>query len=144
MREESWFNKQAVSRSGARGVMQLMPFTARWVSKQLKYEYNDDENLFDAEININFGAWYLSYLKKRFNGNTVLMIASYNAGPEAVTKWVNGNSNMETDEFIEAIPYNETRAYAKRVLRSYAEYHRIYNNSAIRWGKAAAFNGGLN
>ncbi|MEK6678604.1 MAG: transglycosylase SLT domain-containing protein [Nitrospirota bacterium] len=144
MREESWFNKQAVSRSGARGVMQLMPFTARWVSKQLKYEYNDDENLFDAEININFGAWYLSYLKKRFNGNTVLIIASYNAGPEAVTKWVNGNSNMETDEFIEAIPYNETRAYAKRVLRSYAEYHRIYNNSAIRWGKAAAVNGGLN
>ena len=144
MREESWFNKQAVSRSGARGVMQLMPFTARWVSKQLKYAYNDDESLFDAEININFGAWYLSYLKKRFNGNTVLMIASYNAGPEAVTKWVNGNSNMETDEFIEAIPYNETRAYAKRVLRSYAEYHRIYNNSAIRWGKAVAANGGLN
>ena len=144
MQEESWFNKQAVSRSGARGVMQLMPFTARWVSKQLKHEYNDDENLFDAEININFGAWYLSYLKKRFNGNTVLMIASYNAGPEAVTKWVNGNSNMETDEFIEAIPYNETRAYAKRVLRSYAEYHRIYNNSAIRWGKAVAANGGLN
>lgn len=144
MREESWFNKQAVSRSGARGVMQLMPFTARWVSKQLKYEYNDDENLFDAEININFGAWYLSYLKKRFNGNTVLMIASYNAGPEAVTKWVNGNSSMETDEFIEAIPYNETRAYTKRVLRSYAEYHRIYNNNAIRWGKAAAFNNGLN
>ncbi len=135
MREESWFDKQAVSRSGARGVMQLMPFTARWVSKQLKYAYNDDENLFDAEININFGAWYLSYLKKRFNGNTVLMIASYNAGPEAVTKWVNGNSNMETDEFIEAIPYNETRAYVKRVLRSYAEYHRIYNNSAIRWGE---------
>ena len=144
MREESWFNKQAVSRSGARGVMQLMPFTARWVSKQLKYAYNDDESLFDAEININFGAWYLSCLKKRFNGNTVLMIASYNAGPEAVTKWVNGNSNMETDEFIEAIPYNETRAYAKRVLRSYAEYHRIYNNSAIRWGKAVAANGGLN
>ena len=105
------------------------------LSKQLKYAYNDDENLFDAEININFGAWYLSYLKKRFNGNTVLMIASYNAGPEAVTKWVNGNSNMETDEFIEAIPYNETRAYVKRVLRSYAEYHRIYNNSAIRWGE---------
>lgn len=144
MREESWFNKQAVSRSGARGVMQLMPFTARWVSKQLKYAYNDDENLFDAEININFGAWYLSYLKKRFNGNTVLMIAGYNAGPEAVTKWVNGNSSMETDEFIEAIPYNETRAYVKRVLRSYAEYHRIYNNSAIRWGKAVAVNNGLN
>ncbi len=144
MREESWFNKQALSRSGARGVMQLMPFTARWVSKQLKYAYNDDENLFDAEININFGAWYLSYLKKRFNGNTVLMIASYNAGPEAVAKWVNGNSNMEIDEFIEAIPYNETRAYAKRVLRSYAEYHRIYNNSTVKWGKTVLANGGLN
>lgn len=139
MREESWFDKQAVSRSGARGVMQLMPFTARWVSKQLRQDYKNDENLFDADININFGAWYLSYLKKRFNGNIVLMIAAYNAGPEAVIRWVNGNGDGDgdgdTDEFIEAIPYNETKGYVKRVLRSYAEYHRIYNNSTMMWNR---------
>ncbi|MEK6681278.1 MAG: transglycosylase SLT domain-containing protein [Nitrospirota bacterium] len=135
MREESWFDKQAVSRSGARGVMQLMPFTARWVSKQLRQDYKNDENLFDADININFGAWYLSYLKKRFNGNIVLMTAAYNAGPEAVTRWINGNGNGDTDEFIEAIPYNETKGYVKRVLRSYAEYHRIYNNSTMMWNR---------
>ncbi|MBI5182498.1 MAG: tetratricopeptide repeat protein [Nitrospirae bacterium] len=133
MREESWFDKQAVSRSGARGVMQLMPFTARWVSKQLKYSYTDDESLFEADININFGTWYLSYLKKRLNGNIVLMIAGYNAGPEAVIRWINANGGMDVDEFIESIPYNETKSYVKRVLRSYAEYHRIYNNNAIKW-----------
>ena len=61
------------------------------------------------DININFGAWYLSLPEKRFNGNIVVMTAAYNAGPEAVTRWINGNGNGDTDEFIEAIPYNETR-----------------------------------
>ncbi|MBI5970884.1 MAG: transglycosylase SLT domain-containing protein [Deltaproteobacteria bacterium] len=123
MREESEFNPGAVSRTGALGVMQIMPATGRHVAKAKDAGFNE-EDLFDPATNIRLGTRYLAGLMKRFNGNPVLAIAAYNAGPTAVSGWVKTLPN-EADEFIESIPYSETRSYTKRVLRSYKEYLRL-------------------
>ncbi len=125
MREESGFDPGAVSRTGALGIMQIMPATGRLVAKgYIKGAGFKEDGLFDPATNIRLGSRYLAGLTKRFNGNVVLAVAAYNAGPNAVSEWTK-TLPSETDEFIESIPYAETRAYTKRVLRSYMEYLRL-------------------
>ncbi len=124
IREESWFNKEAVSPAGALGLMQLMPGTAKRVAKE---SYAGRESLFDPEVNIELGTRFFADRLGQFDGNIFLAIASYNAGPEAVGKWMTKLDGAELDEFIENIPYKETREYVKKVFRSYMEYLRLYN-----------------
>ncbi|MBI5643274.1 MAG: transglycosylase SLT domain-containing protein [Deltaproteobacteria bacterium] len=124
MREESHFNPKAVSPVGALGLMQIMPYTARFVAKELKKEGFDSKELFNPELNIELGSWYLTHLAERFDNNLVLTIAGYNAGPDAVARWTL-TLPSELDEFIESIPYSETRNYAKKVLKSYGEFLRL-------------------
>ena len=123
IREESWFNREAVSPAGALGLMQLMPGTAKRVAKE---SYAGRESLFDPEVNIELGTRFFADRLRQFDGNIFLAIASYNAGPEAVEKWMNQFDGNELDEFIESIPYKETREYVKKVFRSYMEYSRLY------------------
>ncbi len=124
IREESAFDPNAVSRAGAMGLMQLLPSTANWVAARMGLTSYRPEMITDHDTNLRLGAWYLAHLIERFNGNFVFAIAAYNAGPEAVGRWANESaSNM--DEFIESVPFSETRFYTKRVLRSYHEYLRI-------------------
>ncbi|MBI3605628.1 MAG: transglycosylase SLT domain-containing protein [Nitrospirae bacterium] len=128
MREESVFDTRATSRSGAMGLMQLMPFTGEWVADRLGVASFVREQLYNQELNIRFGAYYLDHLNEKFQGNLVLTAASYNAGPEAVNKWIaNGNLLVGDDleEFVENIPFQETRYYVKRVMRSYHEFKEI-------------------
>lgn len=122
IREESWFNKEAVSSSGAIGLMQLMPKTA---SSIMNVPHVDRSTISDPGTNISLGARFFSDLLRRFSGNKILAIASYNAGPNAVTRWLKERSGFEMDEFIEDIPYKETRDYVKKVFSSYNEYQRI-------------------
>ncbi|MDD5434979.1 MAG: lytic transglycosylase domain-containing protein, partial [Nitrospira sp.] len=122
IREESWFNKEAVSPTGALGLMQVMPKTASSVTNNPDINRN---SMFDPELNISVGAKFFSDLIKRFNGNAIFAIASYNAGPNAVTKWIKERSEFDLDEFVEDIPYKETRNYVKKVYSSYKEYMRI-------------------
>jgi len=103
--------------------MQLMPGTAKRVAKE---SYAGRESLFDPEVNIELGTRFFSERLSQFDGNIFLAIASYNAGPEAVEKWMNELDGVELDEFIEDIPYKETREYVKKVFRSYMEYNRLY------------------
>jgi soluble lytic murein transglycosylase len=80
---------------------------------------------------INIGTWYIGHLMKRFKGDALFTAAAYNAGPEAVSAWLNKNGHgMERDEFVESIPFSETRGYVKKVMRNYAEYKRIYSRTA--------------
>ncbi|MBI2413753.1 MAG: transglycosylase SLT domain-containing protein [Deltaproteobacteria bacterium] len=123
IREESHFNPRAASPVGALGLMQLMPDTAKGVSR-LSGNGSFSGDLFDPNVNIELGSRYLSSLLARFDNDIVLAIAGYNAGPEAVSKWALSFPS-EYDEFIESIPYRETRNYAKKVLRSYGEYMRL-------------------
>jgi soluble lytic murein transglycosylase len=134
MREESAFDPKAVSKTGALGLMQLMPFTGQWVARQLGEPVVDADQLFDPKLNIRLGSWYLGHLARQFDSNLILSIASYNAGPEAVARWVQARPPQPDalDEFIESIPFSETRSFTKRVLRSYTEYLRLAGLEAPR------------
>src|SRR2546427_12354828 len=105
--------------------MQLMPGTAQTVARRLGLPNVIRDELFDQETNIRLGIGYLKQLLQQFSGNVILAVAAYNAGPPAVSAWATKNGDKEPDEFVELIPYQETRQYVKRVLRSYREYHRL-------------------
>ncbi|HJS67124.1 MAG TPA: transglycosylase SLT domain-containing protein [Nitrospiraceae bacterium] len=125
IREESQYDRQAVSRVGAIGLMQVMPGTANNVARRLGLPAVGRDDLFNQETNIQIGVHYVEQLLEQFSGNVALTIASYNAGPVVVGSWVALHPGRSQDEFIELIPYQETRQYVKRVLRSYREYMRL-------------------
>lgn len=124
MREESSFNPRAVSITGALGLMQIMPSTGRTLARELGEEDFDSKELFDPKTNIRYGSRYLDELSKMFDDNAILAIASYNAGPDAAARWKD-SFRVAPDEFIESIPYPETRLYTKKVLKSYIEFLRL-------------------
>lgn len=125
IREESQYDAQAVSRVGAVGLMQVMPATAQAVAMRLGLPEVRRDDLFDLETNLRFGIRHLEELLQRFSGNLIHVVAAYNAGPTAVSAWIQKQGDKEADEFVELIPFQETRQYVKRVLRSYREYHRL-------------------
>ncbi len=124
MREESLFNPKATSKSGALGLMQLMPFTASGLAKELRVSVNIPEDLYIPSQNIQFGTRYLGILKNRFSNNFAHMASSYNAGPNATLRWL--KKNQPLDEFVASIPYAETNGYVTRVLKSYWIYRVLY------------------
>lgn len=126
IREESSYRMDAVSRAGAIGLMQLMPATGRNMSKQTGFKDYSTQSLYRPEVNIVLGSLYLKMLIEDHKGNLPLAVASYNAGPNAVSTWISRYGTDEMDEFIEKIPYSETRNYVKRVMRSYEIYERLY------------------
>ncbi|MEE9606596.1 MAG: transglycosylase SLT domain-containing protein [Myxococcota bacterium] len=126
MREESGYRPEVVSVSGARGLLQLMPETAERVARDTGLDgYAAPDDLFVPQANIQLGSAYLAQLLRRFSGRPSAAIGSYNAGPEAVARWIKANA-AEDDEWVEAIPYDQTRSYVKRVLRSLNAYRVLY------------------
>lgn len=111
---ESGFNTNAVSNRGAKGLMQLMPKTAKWIAEQLGIEYSE-EKLFDAEYNISFGTFYLRYLTNKFEDTTVILCA-YNAGEGVVSNWLNDSEYSIDGKTLKKIPYQSTRAYVKKIF----------------------------
>ncbi|MBI4714468.1 MAG: transglycosylase SLT domain-containing protein [Nitrospirae bacterium] len=130
IREESWFNPKAVSPAGALGLMQVMPATAKRILAVVPDPPSSSGTvsslLVDPEWNIRLGVRFLADMLARFNGEIVFAVAAYNAGPGAVDRWIRTIPADTPDEFVESIPYPETRRYVKRVLRSYAEYRRAF------------------
>ena len=136
IRQESYFQTDALSPAGARGIMQVMPSTGEWVARTIRLSGFERGKLFETDLNINIGTWYVGRLMKRYRNDPLLTAAAYNAGPAAVSGWIGKNgAAMEKDEFVESIPYTETRWYVKRVLANYAEYRRIYGRN----GRAVKF-----
>lgn len=125
IREESQYDRRAVSRVGAIGLMQIMPATANAVAQRHRLPGVVREDLFDQDTNIQIGVRYVQQLLTQFSGNVVQTIAAYNAGPIAVESWATVYRGRSEDEFVELIPFQETRQYVKRVLRSYKEYVRL-------------------
>jgi len=123
-RQESLFDPAALSPAGARGVLQLMPGTATLVAGQPV----SPDSLNDPSLNIDLGVRYLDGLLERFDGRIVLAVAAYNAGPEAVDRWIARAPDASGDEFVERISYRETRDYVKAVLRNYRAYHLLYGD----------------
>jgi soluble lytic murein transglycosylase len=119
-RRESSFMPDAQSSAGAKGLMQIMPATA----KELKGRRVDNWYLYNAENNIELGTKYLRELLDKNKGNHVLATASYNAGPHRIKKWLKYGKTMPADVWIETIPFKETRNYVKSVLA----YQEIYQH----------------
>jgi soluble lytic murein transglycosylase len=130
IREESQYDPSAVSRTGAIGLMQVMPATAHTLAKKQGWADVGRADLFQEGTNIRVGVGYLGDLLQQFSGDVVRAVASYNAGPQIVAAWIAKFGDREPDEFVEMIPYQETRHYVKRVLRSYHEYRRLGAASA--------------
>ncbi|WP_404789590.1 transglycosylase SLT domain-containing protein [Altericista sp. CCNU0014] len=124
MRQESRFEPTIQSVAGAMGLMQLMPETAAEVASQLKLE---TYRLEDPSDNIRLGTWYLNSTHQTYQGNSMLAIASYNAGPGSVAKWLQTLDTRDADIFVETIPFDETQGYVKSVLENYWNYARLYN-----------------
>jgi soluble lytic murein transglycosylase len=124
MREESGYRPTVVSTVGARGLLQIMPETGERLAQEVALADFDPDDLFEPPINIRLGAHYLRTLLIRFDGQLSAAIASYNAGPSAVERWI--DPELEDDEWVESIPYDQTRAYVKRVLRSLYAYRVLY------------------
>jgi len=120
-RQESNFDPKARSRSGALGVMQLMPATARETARRIGLRYSKSKLTKDPAYNIRIGRAYITGMLERFNGSYILAIAAYNAGPHAVERWLRKNGDprgggIDPIDWIELIPYSETRTYVQRVL----------------------------
>lgn len=127
VREESAFEPTAGSWAGAMGLCQLMMPTAREVAGWLSIPGKiTRDRLHDPDLNLRMGATYLSRLIRQFKGNTALAVAAYNAGAGSVRKFLARYPGDELDEFIEEIPFEETRFYVKRVLGSMATYQMLY------------------
>jgi soluble lytic murein transglycosylase len=127
MKEESYFNPFAMSYSNARGLMQLLPGTARDIARWKGISGSHSVQLFDPESNIKLGSAYLSHTKQTLHNNMLFAVAAYNGGPAAVERWIKANPNKDLDEFVEDIPYSQTRDYVKKVFKTYWNYKRIYN-----------------
>lgn len=124
IRQESRFESKIESIAGAKGLMQVMPDTADWVASQIDLK---QYNLEDPTDNINLGTWYLDFTHREYDNNSMLAVASYNAGPGSVADWLGRFSLNDVDRFVEQIPFPETEGYVKSVFGNYWNYLRLYN-----------------
>ncbi len=129
VREESSFYPLARSRAGARGLMQLLPQTARGMAARRGLVFGNGELLDEPGPNLRLGAAMLADLTREFT-DPRLAIAAYNAGPGRVREWWAARRSSDLEAFVEQIPYEETRLYVKRVIVSWAEYRRLYADGA--------------
>lgn len=127
IREESYFNPIAKSPVGARGLMQLMPATAREAASRGSIPLPSESFLYDPDLNIKLGNIYYAKLKRAFADKNELAVLSYNGGIGSVMRWTQNLTYLDLDDFVEQIPYSETQNYLKKVYRSYWNYLRIYD-----------------
>jgi soluble lytic murein transglycosylase len=124
-RQESAFMDDATSSAGALGLMQLMPYTAKYLGRELRIPV-DKRSLLTTPVNIRLGSLYLKKMLQANNNNVVLATAAYNAGPGRVNQWQTRMNKLSTDVWVETIPFEETREYLKRILTYTVIYaHRL-------------------
>ena len=136
IRQESEFDMSANSHAGAQGLMQLMPYTAKLVSKQAKLPYSKSRLTTDPEYNINLGSHYIAGLILQYDGAYPFATAAYNAGPKRVKYWKKINKNPQKNEvdfvdWVELIKFKETRNYVQRVMENYNVYRYILEKRPI-------------
>ena len=123
---ESKFRQDATSVHGARGLMQIMPETASWIATQIEDDSFSVDKLYNVNINIKYGTWYLSELQTEFEGNEVLALAAYNAGRGNVYEWMEKyHWGIDFKDYTK-IRFPETRVYVKRVLENKKHYNKLY------------------
>ncbi|MEM9006542.1 MAG: transglycosylase SLT domain-containing protein [Cyanobacteria bacterium P01_F01_bin.86] len=124
IRQESRFEPQIQSVVGATGLMQVMPDTASWIQSKTNIS---TYNLNNPEDNIKLGTWYLDYTHQEYANHSLYAVASYNAGPGNVADWIARRNYTDVDEFVDKIPFPETKDYVKSVFGGYWNYLRLYS-----------------
>lgn len=128
IKAESKFDEKALSRRGAKGLMQIADITRDWAIDEL--ELNDDIDIYDPETNIRIGCWYLNTLYKEF-GKTDLVIAAYNGGSGNVKKWLADEEYSKDGEKLHIIPFSETDRYLVKVNKYYEQYKMLYSEEGM-------------
>ena len=136
VRQESAFNVKAKSHANAQGLMQLLPRTAYKVAKRLRVPFSRRRLITDGVYNLTLGQAYLSELLQAFKGSYVLALAAYNAGPKRVRQWLRGNgdirkADVDSIDWVELIPFPETRNYVQRVLENLQVYRLLLAKTEI-------------
>ena len=149
IREESRYNAKIVSPAGARGLMQVMIPTGKLIAQKIKFPNFKRDLLFEPQVNIQFGTWYMSDLMRKFDGNCSLVAGAYNGGPGRIKNWLKKAksaekavqpqdpiiSEIDMEEFVENIPIDETRRHIKKVMDSYSVYQHLYGELINNLGK---------
>ncbi len=128
IRQESLFDPEAISPASALGLMQLLPSTAGREAANMGLLYPGPEKLFDPDLNLRLGIHHLQRLLDIYPNSLAKALAAYNAGRRPVNRWKKRFASLDEEEFIERIPYRETRGYVKLVLRNYWIYKELYDN----------------
>lgn len=136
---ESRYDKLALSSKDAKGLMQISPQTGQWASEILEMENYKEGNLFQPEINIEMGTWYVNRLFKEFDGELELVLAAYNAGSGNVNKWLVDEEYSEDGLSLKKIPFKETEDYLVRVDHNYKVYSMIYKDYLFNWEDEDSF-----
>ena len=134
IRQESRFNQKARSPANAKGLMQIIPSTGKWILRQLNYKSRTIKKIYNPDINIMMGTFYIKHLSNKLD-NLVFTLASYNAGINNVSRWSEIYSTEIPEKFIEQIPFYETRNYVKKVLSNYIVYEYIINKKVINYSE---------
>ncbi|MBU5455434.1 lytic transglycosylase domain-containing protein [Caproiciproducens sp. MSJ-32] len=124
---ESNFNKDAISSKDARGLMQISPTTGKWASEVLTIENFTLDRLFEPDVNIMIGTWYINMLSKEFNNDLYLVLAAYNGGSGNVSKWLEDKKYCDDGENLRKIPFKETEQYVEKVIKNYEIYKKLYD-----------------
>ncbi len=127
MRKESGYNPHTRSYADALGLLQMIPPTTKKVVKALGLTYSEDF-LFEPELNIRVGSWYIGKLLAKFANQIPIGAGSFNSGPRPVMRWLDAYGKRPTDEFVELVAYRQTREYMKKVTENYARYRYLYDN----------------
>ncbi len=131
-RQESAFKAKVTSSANARGLMQLLPSTAKLTAEQMKLPYKNENQLFDPFFNIMLGTAHLNQLAEKYHGNRVLIAAAYNAGSHRVDQWLNrANGKFNLGRFVSTIPFFETRGYVQNVIAYDTYYQRLQGKAPI-------------
>ncbi|MCB2288711.1 lytic transglycosylase domain-containing protein [Clostridium sp. CS001] len=128
IRTESNFNERAISHRGAYGLMQIMPDTALWIAENMQLPNFKMEALYNTEVNIAMGCWYIDNLNSEFNGDVDLVLAAYNGGRGNVQKWLKNKEYSSDGKSLYAIPFEETDKYVKKVNTNYNIYFKLYGD----------------
>ena len=131
MKQESKYERRALSWANAWGLMQLIPATAKNMAHLAGIRLKDNQQLFDPDLNIHLGALYLKQLSRMYEGRKEWMLAAYNAGPRRVERWRKIPRSDQMDVFIENIEFSETRDYVRKVMKNYWAYKLLSSNFQI-------------
>jgi len=129
IRQESEFNPAAISRANAMGLMQLLPSVGRGLAKEMKIKHFTQDELLVADTNLLLGTRYFKHMVDHYGGQVEYALAAYNAGEDRVDDWRKNGSFADVEEFVESIPFTETREYVQAIMRNAALYKLLYPKS---------------